>query len=229
MPLPTSMTTHHVSSGQHHIKETQVIIPRWPWLVFLGGAMTCLIFSSVSHLLGSHSRRFHRFFWRLDYSGISIMIVSSFFAPIYYAFICHPYSRFLYLSAISLAGILVIVSLLSTDMSTPRFRRLRAGIFLVMGFSGVVPALHAVFIFWGHVYILAALGYEVLMGALYAAGVWFYISRVPEKWRPGMFDIVGHSHQIFHVFVVAAAISHCAATLVVLDFRLKSPRCRFIN
>lgn len=204
---------------------TETLIPGWPWYVFLAGAITCLVFSSVSHLLASHSRRFHRFFWQLDYAGISIMIVCSFFAPIYYAFDCHPYSRLFYLSTISVVGVLAIISLMSTGLSTQRFRALRATLFLAMGFSGVVPAAHAVFIYWGHPYIFVALGYEILMGALYAAGVGFYISRVPEKWRPGMFDIIGHSHQIFHVFVVAAALAHCAATLVVLDFRLKSPVC----
>ena len=33
-------------------------------------------------------------------------------------------------------------------------------------------------------------------------------ARIPEKWYPGRFDVVGSSHQIFHVFVVAAALVH---------------------
>ncbi|PKI52380.1 hypothetical protein CRG98_027306 [Punica granatum] len=94
-----------------------------------------------------------------------------------------------------------------------------------MGFSGVIPAAHAVVAHWQDPQIFVALGYELLMGLLYAAGAGFYVSRVPEKWRPGAFDIAGHSHQIFHVFVVGGALAHCAATLVVLDFRLRSPVC----
>ncbi|KAI7996366.1 Heptahelical transmembrane protein 3 [Camellia lanceoleosa] len=36
--------------------------------------------------------RWNVFFWRLDYASISLMIVCSFFAPIYHAFSCNPYS-----------------------------------------------------------------------------------------------------------------------------------------
>ncbi|KAI4377699.1 hypothetical protein MLD38_015285 [Melastoma candidum] len=202
-------------------------VPRWPWFVFLAGAMGCLICSSLSHLLASHSRRFHFFFWRLDYAGISLMIVSSFFAPIYYAFDCHPLSRLFYLTVISVLGVLAIITLLSPALSSPRFRVFRASLFLTMGFSGVIPAAHAVIIHWRNPHIFVALGYELLMGVLYASGAGFYMSRVPERWKPGAFDIAGHSHQIFHVFVVAAALAHTVATLIVLDFRQRSPGCAF--
>ncbi|KAI7998008.1 Heptahelical transmembrane protein 2, partial [Camellia lanceoleosa] len=74
-------------------------IPRWPWFVFLAGAIGCLICSSLSHLFACHSKCWNVFFWHLDYSGISLMIVCSFFVPTYHAFSYNPYSRFLYLSS----------------------------------------------------------------------------------------------------------------------------------
>uniref|UniRef100_A0A7C9AYH0 Uncharacterized protein n=1 Tax=Opuntia streptacantha TaxID=393608 RepID=A0A7C9AYH0_OPUST len=97
-------------------------IPTWPWFVFLAGAMCCLLFSSVSHLLACHSRSMSLFFWRLDYTGISIMIVCSFFSPIYYAFYCQPFWRILYLTSISVLGILAIVTLLAPCLSCARFK-----------------------------------------------------------------------------------------------------------
>lgn len=209
----------------HESSNEQDFIPGWPWFVFLAGAMGCLICSSLSHLLASHSKRFYLFFWRLDYAGISLMIVCSFFAPIYYAFYCHPYSRLFYLTTISVLGILAIITLLSPALSSPNFRSFRTSLFLAMGFSGVFPAAHAVAIHWGHPHIMISLGYEIIMGILYASGAGFYVSRIPERWKPGAFDIAGHSHQIFHVFVVAGALAHSAATLVVLDFRQSSPIC----
>ncbi|KAK6944310.1 AdipoR/hemolysin-III-related, partial [Dillenia turbinata] len=202
--------------------EDDAEIPRWPWFVFLGGAMGCLLCSSLSHLLACHSKRFNLFFWRLDYAGISLMIVCSFFAPIYYAFYCNPYSRILYLTSISIFGVTAIVTLLAPVFSSPHFRSFRAAIFLTMGFLGVIPAAHSVVLHWGHPHIFVAIGYELLMGVLYAVGTAFYVSRVPEKWKPGAFDIAGHSHQIFHVFVVAGALAHCAATLVIFDWRRRS-------
>ncbi|XP_021822554.1 heptahelical transmembrane protein 2-like isoform X1 [Prunus avium] len=202
-------------------------IPRWPWFVFLSGAMGCLVCSSLSHLLACHSKRFNFFFWRLDYAGISLMIVCSFFAPIYYCFSCNPYSRFFYLSSISVLGILAIITLLSPSLSAPRFRSFRATLFLSMGFSGVIPTVHALVLYWGNQHIFVALGYELAMAIFYASGAAFYVSRIPERWKPGKFDLAGHSHQIFHVFVVLGALAHSAATLVVMDFRRGSPTCGY--
>jgi hypothetical protein len=61
-----------------------------------------------------------------------------------------------------------------------------------------------------------ALGLEVAMGLAYAAGAWVYINRVPERWRPGVFDVVGHSHQIFHVLVLVGAATHYVAGALLI-------------
>ncbi|WOG96711.1 hypothetical protein DCAR_0416047 [Daucus carota subsp. sativus] len=205
--------------------DNPAAIPRWPWYVFLGGAMGCLLCSSLSHLFACHSHRLNIFFWRLDYAGISLMIVCSFFAPIYYAFPCNPYSRIFYLTSITVLGILAITTLLSPSLSAPRYRSFRASLFFCMGFSGVIPAAHAIVLNWGHPQITTTLVYEIAMGLLYATGVVFYVRRIPERWKPGAFDIAGHSHQIFHAFVVAGALTHAAATLAVMDWRQGQPSC----
>lgn len=194
-------------------------LARWPRTVFLVGAMTCLAISATAHLLACHSRRASVVFWQLDYAGISAMIVASFVPPVYYAFLCHRPARVAYLSAISALGALVVGALLSPPCSSPRFRRLRAALFLAMGLSGVVPALHALWLNWGHPECYLALSLELVMGLVYAAGAGFYVARVPERWRPGAFDCVGHSHQIFHVLVLAGALTHYAATAILIDWR----------
>ncbi|XP_050212327.1 heptahelical transmembrane protein 3 isoform X2 [Mercurialis annua] len=228
--FPDSQYLRHISFQsllQIHNQDGTEAIPRWPWFVFLSGAMGCLICSSVSHLLACHSKRFSLFFWRLDYAGISLMIVCSFFPPIYYAFYCNPFPRIFYITSITVVGILAMITLLAPAFSSARYRPFRATLFLFMGLSGVIPAVHVVCLHWGNPHIYVSLGYELLMGLLYAIGVGFYVSRVPERWKPGAFDIAGHSHQIFHVLVVLAALSHTAATLVILDFRKRSPACTF--
>ncbi|XP_044463970.1 heptahelical transmembrane protein 2 isoform X2 [Mangifera indica] len=200
-------------------------IPKWPWFIFLSGAMGCFVCSSLSHLLACHSLCFNFFFWRLDYAGISLMIVCSFFAPIYYSFYCNPYAKLVYLTSITVLGILAVITLLAPVLSSPRFRSFRAALFVTMGFSGVIPATHAVLLHWGHPHIYMALGFELAMALLYSAGASFYVSRIPEKWKPGAFDVAGHSHQIFHVFVVLGALAHSAAIIFILDFRRGSPVC----
>nr|CAD1840243.1 unnamed protein product [Ananas comosus var. bracteatus] len=197
-------------------------VARWPRLVFLVGSMSCLAISAGSHLLACHSRRANLLCWRLDYAGIAVMIVSSFVPPLYYAFLCHPLARLAYLSAVSLLGLLLAVFLLSPALSLPRFRPLRAALFLALGFSGVVPAAHALALHWPHRDCHVALALEAAMGAAYAAGAALYVARVPERWRPGRFDLLGHSHQLFHLLVLAGALAHYAATAVLLRWRDRS-------
>ena len=64
----------------------------------------------------------------------------------------------------------------------------------------------------------AGLDWVVLQGALYVTGAGIYAARIPEKWRPGHFDIWGSSHQIFHVLVVLAAASHLVGVVKAFDY-----------
>ncbi|URD88243.1 hemolysin-III related [Musa troglodytarum] len=211
-----------LSSWARSTSSGDVAVPRWPTLVFLLGSMGCLSISAVSHLLACHSRRLNLFFWRLDYAGISLMIVTSFVPPIYYVFLCHPAARIAYLSIIATLGFLAIFTLLAPALCAPRFRAFRAALFLAMGFSGVVPAVHALWLNWEHREAHVVLGLELAMAIAYASGAGVYVSRIPERWWPGEFDLVGHSHQIFHVLVLVGAITHYAATTVLLDWRDRS-------
>lgn len=53
-----------------------------------------------------------------------------------------------------------------------------------------------------------SLQYVTAVALLYFMGVVVYVLRVPERWFPGRFDIWGHSHQIWHIFVVLGIIVH---------------------
>ncbi|KAM0844771.1 hypothetical protein ACQ4PT_056832 [Festuca glaucescens] len=212
-------TTSSFTSQSALVSVAKHAVARWPRTVFVYGAMTCLSVSAAAHLLASHSRRFSRLFWQLDYAGIAVMIVSSFFPPVYYTFLGSPVAQLVYLSAITLLGLLVVAALLAPARSSPRLRHIRAGLFVSMGLSGVVPALHALWLNWGHPECYLALSLELAMGLVYATGAGFYVARVPERWRPGMFDCVGHSHQIFHVLVLVGALLHYVATAILIGWR----------
>lgn len=52
--------------------------------------------------------------------------------------------------------------------------------------------------------------YYLLEGAIFILGATFYAFRFPESSKPGKFDILGSSHNIFHVLVVIATFVHLA-------------------
>lgn len=194
-------------------------VTRWPFFCFLGGAMFCLLGSSICHLFSCHSQRLSYIMLRIDYAGIAALISTSFFPPVYYTFMCNPFFRNLYLGIITTLGIITIVVSLLPVFQKPQFRKCRAMLFFGMGVSGVAPILHKLILFRNQPEALQTTAYEVLMGTFYSVGALIYASRVPERWKPGKFDIAGHSHQLFHVLVVAGAYTHYCAGLIYLQWR----------
>ncbi|KAH1082477.1 hypothetical protein J1N35_022238 [Gossypium stocksii] len=194
-------------------------ITRWPFFAFLGGAMFCLLASSTCHLLSCHSERLSYIMLRLDYAGIAALISTSFYPPVYYSFMCDPFFCNLYLGFITILGVATILVSLLPVFQNPEFRSIRASLFFGMGMSGIAPILHKLILFWHQPEALHTTGYEVLMGLFYGIGALVYATRIPERWMPGKFDIAGHSHQLFHILVVAGAYTHYRAGLVYLKWR----------
>ncbi|KAL2642032.1 hypothetical protein R1flu_009619 [Riccia fluitans] len=147
------------------------------------------------------------------------MIATSFFPPVYYTFLCHPKWRNFYLSGISVIGVMTVMVSLTPHLQKPKYRSLRALLFFGMGVSGVIPGVHKLISHSHEPVTLTTTTYELFMGMFYALGAIFYATRIPERWSPGRFDIAGHSHQIFHILVVAGAYTHYRAALLYIEWR----------
>ncbi|KAL9223962.1 hypothetical protein vseg_000042 [Gypsophila vaccaria] len=204
--------------GQHQTEHIDGAV-RWPFYVYLCGSMFCLISSTACHLFCCHSHNLSLWLLRMDYTGITVMIVTSFFPAMYYIFLCQPLWQITYLTGISIFGCFTIVTLISPTLSSGRCRSFRAILFVSMGLFGIIPAIHACILNWDNPRRNLTLTYEAGMALSYLTGTVFYVSRIPEKWKPGFFDLVGQSHQIFHVFVVMGALAHYGAALVFMEYR----------
>ena len=80
--------------------------------------------------------------------------------------------------------------------------------FAGFGCSLTVPVSHMMIneLFYGNYgdpfEFSTSLPYIILLGASYLGGVYIYVVRCPERNRPGKYNVCGHSHQIWHGFVV---------------------------
>ncbi|KAK4481957.1 hypothetical protein RD792_012870 [Penstemon davidsonii] len=153
-------------------------------------------------------------------SNLKTDITSPDFATTNWPFYCTPHWQIVYLSGISIMGICTIITLLSPALSTAKYRSFRALLFVSMGLFGLIPAIHALVVNWDDPHRNITLAYESIMALSYLIGTLFYVSRVPERWMPGWFDLAGHSHQIFHVFVVMGAMAHYGAAQIFLRYRM---------
>lgn len=202
----------------------------WPdkliFSAFFIGAILCMGMSFAFHTVQCHSEDVGRLFSKLDYSGISLLIIGSFVPWLYYAFFCRALAMSIYIGMIVVLGVAAVIVSLWDKFAQPKFRPLRAGIFLAMGLSSVVPAIHLAFtdgFKW--MFENASFHWLILMGCLYILGAVVYMARFPERCFPGKCDILCQSHQLFHLFVIFAAAVHYYGILELAQKRLEGGSC----
>lgn len=177
--------------------------------IFFFGAFACLVLSSTFHCFKSHSSSVAVFGNKLDYLGIVILIVCSMISILYYGFYDSK-KLFCLFCLITLSfGISCAIVSLGETFRAREWRPYRAGLFVAFGLSGVLPVLGGLVNYGFHeTWTRIQLKWVILEGVLYIFGAFLYGVRFPERLAPGAFDFVGHSHQIFHVLVVVAALCH---------------------
>ena len=200
-------------------------VKRWPMHIFTIGAMICLLTSSVCHLFGCCPAHIATVMWRFDYAGIAVLIVTSFYPPVYYGFLCQPSISALYILLISMFGLATLTVTLLDRFQDPSFHAYRASLFSILGLLGAFPLIHGFRLHQNIGEVHTALFLEIAMGLLYLLGALIYACKIPERWLPGKFDLAFHSHQIFHVAVVAAALVHYRACSILLHWRDASGGC----
>lgn len=182
--------------------------------IFFLGAFSCLILSSTFHCLKSHSLRVAVFGNKLDYLGIVFLIVASMVSILYYGFHGNPWFFGIFsLITMTFGAACAVVSLKDTFRSR-EWRPYRAALFVIFGLSAVLPILAGLFKYGPtETWTSIQLKWVILEGVFYIFGAFLYGIRFPEKMSPGSFDLWGHSHQIFHILVVVAALCHLKALL----------------
>jgi len=204
------------------INEHKLLIDRLMLGIYFCGAITCLLLSTIFHTCTCHSRAVSKFCSKLDYCGISIQIIGSMIPALYYGFYDNRKMYFTYITFGAILCVLAIVISLWDKFSEPRFRSLRAIVFLSFGLSNIIPGIHWFIVLESHLF--SSLLLFLLQGMLYVVGAIFYANRIPERFFPGKCDYWFQSHQIFHVFVVLAAIVHLRGIDGMADLRLMPPK-----
>jgi adiponectin receptor len=115
---------------------------------------------------------------------------------------------------------------LSPRFGSPQFRNWRATFYAGFGLSSILFVINGLVLYgWEAQNGRMSLVWMGWMATANLAGAAIYAARVsvvylgvlvasadakqiPEKWAPCTFDILGASHQLFHIAVVAAAWLH---------------------
>ena len=87
--LVNSTSVESRSNEKNNEKLNIVTLSRWPLCMIFIGGIICMGSSATFHLFCAHSLIVKKVFNRLDYAGISILIVFSCYPPYYYYLYCN--------------------------------------------------------------------------------------------------------------------------------------------
>ncbi|KPA81650.1 hypothetical protein ABB37_03971 [Leptomonas pyrrhocoris] len=183
----------------------------WPFVIFGAysfACVMCMLCSASFHTFLCHMSQdlFHRAH-ALDYFGITFLIVGSFLPFCFYSMGCAPAWRNTYMSMICSFGVIGIIGPFFRHWTSNAFANKRTLFYVLMVASGLIPTVHLAFIIPFVISFPYVLGLLAML-MLYGIGVFIYAFRIPEVFAPGKFDVYCSSHQIWHVCVMAAAITH---------------------
>ncbi len=97
----------------------------------------------MAHTFSIISPKANKWWWRVDYVGIAVMITTSFFPVIYYVFLNDLAWRNFYLTTITALGSLVAAVSLLEVFQSDNYRKFRASFFVAFAMVAIVPLLHA--------------------------------------------------------------------------------------
>ena len=184
--------------------------------------MFCLVgfplTSAVAHVFNCLSDKARHACFFLDYASVSLYSIGS--AIAYKAYVFPPSlasSTFssVYLPVAVINAILsLVISCETRFMKNSRWKKvLRLFAYSIPYFFDSIPIFYRIMACeWDTVILL-----QLRQCVFAALSAFVYASHIPERWSPGTFDIVGHSHQLFHICTIVATNDQLNALL--LDYK----------
>ena len=193
---------------------------RWTVLYYGICGLSALMFSSIAHLLHSKSRHTNYVVFLFDYLGCSfwvygtgIMTVYGVSDPTIYTLVKDHYLKWqCFCTVINYVNICAAKLWYGNDIGNPRRTLMTVG-----GIGGQF-ALNSVPFSWRYYTCvvdkechISSLNHITTFLVMFVLVALLFSWRQPERTWPGRFDIVGGSHQLFHIAVILAQISEMSA------------------
>ncbi|XP_069461846.1 membrane progestin receptor beta isoform X2 [Ambystoma mexicanum] len=197
-----------------------------PLFIFVLASLTYLTCSTLAHLLHSKSELTHYTFYFMDYVGVSAYQYGSALVHFYYSCDQYWYAKveLFFLPGAALLGWLSCVGCCFAkyryQRPYPVYRKLCQVLPAALAYMlDISPIIHRFTVCQQVSCTEEALQYHVLQMVFFLIGAYFFSCPVPEKYFPGSCDIVGHGHQIFHVFLGLCTLAQLEAVLLDYNHR----------
>jgi adiponectin receptor len=168
---------------------------------------TCFALSAVYHTLSDHSQGVHDCYNKLDHLGILVVLWGAGASSSHFIWSRHPEIEYSYLLISTTVALACGRITQQPKFRTRKYRTMRVVIYVLSVIGMSAPFFHG----W---YTLGLQGLEdamditsfMRMVLLVGVGGGLYVSRIPERWFPITFDLLGQSHNWLHVLVLIAGL-----------------------
>ncbi|KRX02318.1 hypothetical protein PPERSA_09935 [Pseudocohnilembus persalinus] len=182
-------------------------VSSWPLDAFQIASFFTFLFSVIFHTFNSLNKKAYMKLIRLDYAGIAILLSTGCSGIYYYAFFCEPFYFYLYIILALVLGLLVLVISMFDFIHQYKNHKLRTSMYGLFGLVLTIPTFQAILrsisIQEGVPtnYLNFGVSSYYYMGVLFFGfgGLSLYLLRIPERFSHKTFDIIGHSHNLWHV------------------------------
>lgn len=179
----------------------------------------CFLLSTCFHTFSDHSPELHRFGNELDHLGIVLVMWGTGIANTYFGFYCSHSIRNAYFLALTTTALGCAVFTLRPKFRKPSYRTARFLMYVFLGSSLFAPCVHGLYLYdWELLNDRMSLDHFLGLAIINFSGAAIYAARVPERWFPKRFDLIGQSHNLMHVLVFAGAVARLRGLLLTLDY-----------
>ncbi|ESO94939.1 hypothetical protein LOTGIDRAFT_144778 [Lottia gigantea] len=168
----------------------------------------CMLCSTGYHIFNCHSEKCCQWWLGIDMAGISVGVIGCYIPALYYAYYCITIWRDIYMFTIAVLTLGTLILQREPEFKTRRWFKIRVLIYIALTAIGVIPTIHWIYLNDGFNAFIVQLFIPKII-VLYLLGMvalTFYLSKFPERYYPGTFDMIGSSHQCWHFVVVLAFI-----------------------
>ncbi|GMR47880.1 hypothetical protein PMAYCL1PPCAC_18075, partial [Pristionchus mayeri] len=190
----------------------------------LFGSQMCMFLSATFHIFGCQSARSRQQYLQMDLFGISAGILSMYITGIYTSFFCFETHLRSYLAVLLCLFLITGIVPFRKDSLDAKVIGSRIGwvhiIYSLVILFGLCPSIHWIFLHGGfeHPHVVEWFPSVLIVYSLTGAAFFFYVSMFPERIRPGKFDLVGCSHQWWHLLILAAMVSWQSSSIQLLTY-----------
>jgi predicted membrane channel-forming protein YqfA (hemolysin III family) len=218
------------------ITNEQELVIIWPMVIYMTTVCFFLLMSSIAHAFNCMSSRARHICFCLDYIGISLYGLGCGIAFNAYTLTIDQTYRHHWFFKYYVASSILVITPMNTMSCASRFilsknKRaiMRTSSFIIQYLFVSLPLFYRFYLHFtassGSSFLnnQSDLFYLIQFGTAFVSIV-LYVSRVPESIWPGHFDIIGQSHQIFHITTSISTWFQVKALSMDLNYVLNTCR-----